>query len=127
MTDCCSFDSPLVLAFALFDGPVKRCLILSTSALLKYLETANQATMAAAQTRTATARIPISDLHHFIEQIRAQTNTGAQELFVKFRTDAGGGEASHHFSVRIDTTLVEHEQILQCHHVAFHTGHFGHR
>src|SRR5579872_6176232 len=97
MMDC----SPLLLLVSLvfcaraFPMPVRRCLILSASELLKYLETRNQAAMATSQITIATVTNPMtSDLHHFVEQIRPQANAGAQQLFVEFRADAGGRETA---------------------------------
>ena len=95
-------DDGLLAALVLFGllaralpMPVRRCLILSASELLKYLETRYQAAMATSQTTIARGRNPMtSDLHYFVEQIRPQPDAGAQQLFVEFRTDTGGRETA---------------------------------
>src|SRR6185503_20313776 len=98
MMDCpSSLDS-----FALFRAlprPVRRCLILSASELLKYLETRYQAASATSQTTIARGRNPMLNLHHFVEKIWAQAYAGAQQLLVEFRPDPGGGETAQYFPV----------------------------
>src|SRR5579862_7133489 len=108
-------------SFAFFDRlallvPVRRSLMRCMSEDLTYFDTRNHTTMKMIQMIAPPIRKPMSDLHHFVEQIRTQPDARAQQLFVEFRPDAGGREASHHSAVRIQAALFEHEQILQRDH-----------
>src|SRR4051812_19045075 len=105
MMDC----SPSLISLAVFrtlPRPVSRCLILSASELLKYFEMRIHAAIAASQTIIARVKNPMrSNLHYFVEQIRPQTNAGAQQFFVEFGADTGGSETSQYFSIRIQAAL----------------------
>src|SRR5579862_5621481 len=127
MTELTSFGPVLDFFLALFAGPVRRCLILSTSALLKYFETKYHPPMAARKTTTKGIRIAsTSHLHHFVEQIGTQANARAQQLFVELGTNTGRRKTPHYLAVRIDPAFIEHEQILQRDYFAFHSGDLGH-
>src|SRR5487761_2745606 len=119
---CMTLASPLTLAvFPFFALPVpdRRALMRSRSLDFTYLETTNHASMNAAQIATSTImkficlpRFPFpsaSDFQDLIEQVRPQTDAGAQQFFVELGPDAGGRETPHHLTIRIQSPLFEHE------------------
>src|SRR4249919_1410033 len=114
MTDCSPSLPSFVFWARALPPPIRRCLILSASELLKYLEIRYQADIAASQTTIARGRNPITlNLHHLVEQIRPQADTGAQQFFVELRPDDRGCEAAQNFPIRIHAPLVEHKKVLQ--------------
>src|ERR1700722_513059 len=100
--------SPVLAFFFFFDllVPDRRALMRSRSLDLTYLVIMNHASMATAQITMITTTKLIwltsqlrSNFQHFVEQIGAQANARAQQLFVKLGADSGGGETADHFAV----------------------------
>src|SRR5580658_4247075 len=121
-----SAAAPLAFFFFL-PTPVRRALILSTSEDLTYFDTISHAPMNTAQIMMSVRTKFISNLHHLVEQIGAQPDPRAQQLFVEFRPDTCGGEPAYHLAIRVETPFFEHEQILQRDHFSFHACHFRDR
>src|SRR5713226_9704349 len=101
---CCSPAATLVFFLAFLGAPTRRFLRRSNSLDLAYFDEKYHATIATHQIRKVTTTNTIaSHLHDFVEQIRAQPDARAQQLFVELGTDSGGGETAHHLPVRIET------------------------
>src|SRR5687767_9796689 len=93
---CASNSATLTSCFCVFFSfPTSRLLIFSASDDRNQRENKKNAPSETNQkTNSIAMKVPTSDLHHFIEQIRPEAYTCRQEFLVKFGADSGCGETS---------------------------------
>src|SRR5678816_811684 len=71
-------------------------------------------------------RRPLPHYFKMLEQIRRKLRSRRNEALAALRAHAGGAETARHPALLIEAGALEHEDVLQRDHVAFHSRDLGH-